>query len=86
MSYLKRPVRTTLIDLHEERVYQLWFSNFEVCSDGMLRLNCHYRITRSPRMINDLEIATFVIPEKYPFHIDINNVLRVYCNGSLKMN
>ena len=72
MSYLKRRVCTALVVLHKERVYQLWSSNFEVYSAGMLRLNCHSRITRAPRNLNDLEIAIFVIPEKEPFHINRN--------------
>ena len=86
MSYLKRCVCTALIVLHEECVYQIWSSNFEVYSAGMLLLNRHSRITRSPRMLNDLETATSVIPEKDSFHIDKNDVLHVYRNGSLKMN
>ena len=62
---------------HEECVYQLWSSNFEVYSTGMLRLNRHSWITRAPRMLNDLETATLVIPEKEPVHIDKNDILHV---------
>ena len=86
MSYLKRRVCTALVVLHEERVYQLWSSNFEVYSAGMLQLNRHSRITRAPRNLNDLETATFVIPEKDPFHVNINDVLHVYRNSSPQMN
>ena len=86
MSYLKRCVRTALVVLHEECVYQLWSSNFEVYSAGMLRLNLHSRITRAPTNLNDLETATFVIPENDPFHVDENDVLHVYRNGSPQMN
>ena len=86
MSYLKRRVRTALVVLHKERVYQLWSSNFEVYSAGMLRLNLHSRITRAPTNLNDLETATFVIPENDPFHVDENDVLHVYRNGSPQMN
>jgi len=86
MSYLRRHVRTALVVSHEECVYQLWSSNFEVYSAGMLRLNRHRRITMPPTKINDLETATFVIPEKDPFHIDRNDVLHVYRNESPQMN
>ena len=86
LPYLKRHVRTALVVFHQERVYQLWSSNFEVYSAGMLRLNIHSRITRAPTKLNDLETATFVIPEKDPFHININDVLHVYCNGSPQIN
>ena len=58
MSYLRRHVRTALIVSHEECVYQLWSSNFELYSAGMLRLNRHSRITRPPTTVNDLETAT----------------------------
>ena len=67
-------------------LHQSWSSNFEVYSASMLQLNCHSRITRAPRMLNDLETATFVNPEKEQFHIDRNDILHVYRNGSPKMN
>ena len=86
MSYLKRRACTALVVLHEECVYQLWSSNIKVYSAGMLRLNCHFWITKASRMLKDLETATFVIPENDPFHINKNDVLHVYCNGSPQMN
>ena len=70
LSYLNRHVCTALVVLHEEHIYQLRSSNFEVYSSGMLRLNRHYRINRPPTMINDPVTATFIIPATDPFHID----------------